>query len=155
MVGRHPRPVAPCDGARAVLVTWLRDEVDEHYQSYASLSDDIRYDRSAVSRALSGHVMPPQRLVLLIAEKCGASADTAERLWAAADANRRQRPAREADGHPLSTSPTTPHSSMGCGICSIDEGSRSGSWYGVTSPGCCAARLSVRTCGWSVPCHAR
>jgi hypothetical protein len=37
---------------------------------------------------------------LRIAEECGASADTAKRLWAAADAIRRQRPAREADGHP-------------------------------------------------------
>lgn len=100
MVGRHRRPVAPCDGARAALITWLRDMLDEHGRSYASLADEIRYDQSWVSRALSGRVMPPQPLILLVAEKCGASADTAKRLWAAADANRRQRPAREADGHP-------------------------------------------------------
>lgn len=100
MVGRHRRPVAPCDGARAALVMWLRDVLDEDGRSDASLADDIQYDRSSVSRALSGRVMPSRPLVLRIAGECGASADTAERLWAAADANRRQRPAREADGHP-------------------------------------------------------
>jgi hypothetical protein len=62
MVGRHRRPVAPCDGARAALVTWLRDVLDEDGRSDASLADDIQYDRSSVSRALSGRVMPSQPL---------------------------------------------------------------------------------------------
>lgn len=100
MVGRYRGPVAPCDGARAALVRWLRDLINEQGMSYVALAGGIRYDRSWLSRALSGRVMPPWPMVSRIVDQCSASADTAERLWAAANAAWRQRDAREADGHP-------------------------------------------------------
>lgn len=99
-MGRRRSTVAPCDGALRTLVTWIHERLDERTLSYAQLAREIRYDRSWISRTLSGRRLPPWSLIEHIARRCGADVETARNLWMEANAARRRRLARQSDGYP-------------------------------------------------------
>jgi Helix-turn-helix domain len=99
-MGRRRRSVAPCDDALRALITWVHTRLDEQELSYTQLAREIRYDRSWISRALSGRRMPPWPLIEQIATRCDACGETARELWAAADTTRRRHLTRETEGHP-------------------------------------------------------
>lgn len=89
-MGRPRRPIAPCDDARRALLTWVHTLLDEWELTYRQLAQVSQYDRSWISRALSGRHMPPWRMIEQIATRCSADSDTAWELWTAADAARQR-----------------------------------------------------------------
>jgi transcriptional regulator with XRE-family HTH domain len=99
-MGRRRAAVASRDGALQALITWVRARLDECGLSYAKLAREIRYDRSWISRALSGQQLPPWPLIEHIAHGCGSDVETARELWAGANAARRRQVARQTDGYP-------------------------------------------------------
>lgn len=99
-MGRRRRSVAPCDDALRALITWVDTHLYKQELSDTQLARKIPYDRSQVTRALSGKCMPPWPMIEWITTKCDASGETARKLWVAADTARRMHLARDAEGYP-------------------------------------------------------
>lgn len=99
-MGRRRRSIGPCDDALRGLISWVHTQLDDHELSFVELARDIGYDRSWISRALSGRRMPPLPLIERIATRCGASDETARKLWEAADSIRRKHLAHQTEGYP-------------------------------------------------------
>jgi len=99
-MGRRRRSVTPCDDALRALIEWMRTRLDEQGLVYAQLAKEIGYDRSSISRALSGQRMPSWPMIEGIATRCGSSGEMAQELWEAARASQRRHLTRETEGYP-------------------------------------------------------
>lgn len=86
-----------------MLVSWIHARLDEAGVTYTQLARDMAYDRSWVSRSLSGRRLPPWPLVRTAAIRCDAPAGEARRLWDAAVAAGQQLAAEAAQGYPPAT----------------------------------------------------
>jgi transcriptional regulator with XRE-family HTH domain len=87
---------------QAALASWLREAVSEAGMTQQALAARVYSvpHASAVSRILSGEVLPPRHVALDIARACGADQATAGRLWDAASAAAERREHRAAGGFP-------------------------------------------------------
>jgi transcriptional regulator with XRE-family HTH domain len=72
------------------LVTPLRDRMEASGLSQAQLARTLCWDRSRVSRALSGRETPSRQLIEGIAEMLGADVDETRQQWLEADRIRRR-----------------------------------------------------------------
>ena len=74
------------DGSDALdeLARWLRDAVARTGLTHEALAGRLWRDRTAISQAMLGLMLPPLPLTEAIAEGCGTDTMTARRLWAAA-----------------------------------------------------------------------
>jgi len=111
-MGRPRTPTAPNDEALATLVGWVHARLEETGMSYTQLARDVAYDRSWVSRSLSGRRLPSWPIVEAVATRCGASHIEARSLWETADAARRERQTRYAEGFPPESLATCPQLCM-------------------------------------------
>jgi hypothetical protein len=99
-MGRSRAPIAPEETALAALISWVHARLDDTETTYTQLARDMAYDRSWVSRSLSGRRLPPWPLVYAVAARSGMSPDEARRLWDAAATAGQQRHAQAAQGYP-------------------------------------------------------
>jgi lambda repressor-like predicted transcriptional regulator len=99
MPQRYRMP-AGCDTELWSLVKPMRVEMRERGLSVAKLARDLGYDRSWVSRALSARQLPPQHLIMQIAETLGTDVAAAERRWRRTNARQHNARARIAGGGP-------------------------------------------------------
>jgi hypothetical protein len=76
--------IVPDDEALGALIIWVHAQLDEAGVTYTQLARDMAYDRSWVSRSLSGRRLPPWPLVSAAAAACGASPSEAREFWHAA-----------------------------------------------------------------------
>jgi transcriptional regulator with XRE-family HTH domain len=78
----------------------LRAATHDRGLTHSQVALRIRRDRSVISRALAGQRLPSRSAALEIAQVVGADVDEVARLWAKADALRRQGWACAATGGP-------------------------------------------------------
>ncbi|WP_405149101.1 helix-turn-helix transcriptional regulator [Sphaerisporangium sp. NBC_01403] len=100
MSGRMNLRAAEYEPVLRAMVTPLRERLKASGMSHARLGILIRYERSRVSRALSGREVPPRHRIEQIAQVLGADVDLAMRRWKAADALRRKGRVSKAGGGP-------------------------------------------------------
>lgn len=93
MPQRYPMP-AGCDPELWSLVRPMRVQMRDQGLSQAQLAIRLGRDRSRVSRALSGRELPPQHLIMQIAQTLGTDTAAAERRWARNAARQRNARAR-------------------------------------------------------------
>jgi hypothetical protein len=99
-MGRSRVRTVSDDEALGALVIWIHARLNEARVTYTQLARDMAYDRSWVSRSLSGRRLPPWPLVSAAAAACGASLSEARELWHAAVDDRCERDAQAAQGYP-------------------------------------------------------
>ena len=90
------------DGSDALdeLARWLRDAVARTGLTHEALAGRLYRDRTAISQAMLGVMLPPLPLTEAIAEGCDADTMTARRLWAAAREAAAVRARRAGEGRP-------------------------------------------------------
>lgn len=99
-MGRSRVRIVSDDAALGALIIWIHARLDEAGVTYTQLAHGMAYDRSWVSRALSGRRLPPWPLVSAAAAACGTSPSEARELWHAAIEARRERDTQAAQGYP-------------------------------------------------------
>lgn len=97
----RPRIIAESadDDLRALLV-WVYAQLDQSGVTYEQLAEGLSYDRSWVSRSLSGRRLPPWSLVQAVAVRCSSSQTEGRRLWDAANTARLEKKEKAAEGYP-------------------------------------------------------
>jgi hypothetical protein len=90
------------DGSDALdeLARWLRDAVARTGLTHEALAGRLYRDRTAISQAMLGVMLPPLPVTEAIAEGCDADTMTARRLWAAARGAAAVRARRAGEGWP-------------------------------------------------------
>ncbi|MER5424365.1 helix-turn-helix domain-containing protein [Streptosporangium roseum] len=82
------RPGSRLERAVLALVRPLRERLEEHGHTHASIAQITRYDRSTVSRALSGRVVPSREAITAIAGTLHCDMGQTLRRWEKVEAIR-------------------------------------------------------------------